>query len=120
MRIMSLLHILLITLAADPTTWTTIRELPAPEAHQAAAADEHSFYAITNKSIAKYDRETGLCTAISTGPAEHLNSGFLWEGKLYCTTRITRSCLSAARSRSSTRPRCSSQRFTTSATTAAA
>jgi len=58
--------------------------LSAPEANQAAAADERFVYAIGSTVIAKYDRATGLHLAVSTGPAHHLNSGFLWEGRLYC------------------------------------
>src|SRR6187551_1438567 len=79
---MPLLYLLLV--AADPAAWGTVREIPAPEANQAAAADERFLYAITNKVVAKYDRETGMRIAVSTGPAEHLNSGFLHNGRVYC------------------------------------
>jgi len=79
---MPLLYLLLF--AADPVAWANVREIPAPEAHQAAAADERFFYAIANKVVAKYDRKSGERIAVSTGPAEHLNSGFLREGRLYC------------------------------------
>jgi endonuclease/exonuclease/phosphatase family metal-dependent hydrolase len=73
------------TAAADPpNSWTSLGTLSAPEAHQAAAADDRFVYAITNTQVARYDRETGLRVAISTGPALHLNSGFLADGKLYC------------------------------------
>ena len=58
--------------------------MPAAEANQAAAADETFVYAIDNTRVAKYDRKTGRRLAVSTGPAHHLNSGFLFEGKLYC------------------------------------
>src|SRR3954467_2061818 len=58
--------------------------LRAPEATQAATADERFIYAISSTGIAKYDRATGARVAISTGPAHHLNSGFLSEGKIYC------------------------------------
>jgi hypothetical protein len=34
--------------------------------------------------IAKYDRTNGQRIAVSTGDASHLNSGFLWESKVYC------------------------------------
>ena len=74
----------LLILAADPAGWTAVREIPAPEANQAAAADERFFYAITNKVVAKYDRESGTRVAVSTGEAEHLNSGFFHMGRLYC------------------------------------
>lgn len=66
--------------------WAVVRtdELAAPEANQAAAADERFVYAIDSAVIAKYDRATGVRVALSSGPAKHLNSGFLWKGKLYC------------------------------------
>ena len=41
-------------------------------------------YAITNTKVAKYDRQSGMLIATSTGDAKHLNSGFLWQGRLYC------------------------------------
>lgn len=68
--------------AADP--WKQVAELAAPEAIQAAAADEQSVYAIASAKVARYDRSSGRRTGISTGPAKHLNSGFLWRGKLLC------------------------------------
>jgi len=58
--------------------------LRAAEATQAAAADERFIYAISSTEIAKYDRSTGARIAVSTGPAKHLNSGFLADGKIYC------------------------------------
>lgn len=73
------------TVVADSsTTWEQAGALSAPEAHQAAAADRSFLYAIANTKIAKYDRKTGKQVAVSTGPARHLNSGFLWKEKLYC------------------------------------
>lgn len=67
--------------AAD---WNATRQLPAPEAHQAAAAEGKFVYAITSRAVAKYDRATGKRLAVSTGAARHLNSGFFWQGKLLC------------------------------------
>lgn len=58
--------------------------LPAPEANQAACADERFVYAIDSKVIAKYDRATGKRVSTSTGDAHHLNSGFLHDGSVYC------------------------------------
>jgi hypothetical protein len=69
---------------AEPTGWTQTRALDAPEAFQAAAAHEDWVFAIANSLVAKYDRATGKRLAVSTGEAKHLNSGFVWEGKLYC------------------------------------
>lgn len=64
--------------------WVQTAVLGAAEAHQAAAADERFLYAISSRAIARYDRATGRKDAESRGAAEHLNSGFFWEGKLYC------------------------------------
>jgi len=71
-------------LAAEPVEWKLSRTLPASEAKQAAAADERFVYAIDNKVVARYDRDSGERLAISTGDALHLNSGFLHDGRLYC------------------------------------
>jgi hypothetical protein len=71
--------------AADPkVAWKQTATIDAPEANQAAAADEKFAYAVDNTVIAKYDRETGQRVAASTGEAKHLNSAFFHEGKLYC------------------------------------
>ncbi len=64
--------------------WKQTGMLSALEAHQAAAADDKFVYAITNTLVAKYDRQSGERLATSTGEAKHLNSGFLWERRLYC------------------------------------
>ncbi|MCH2059323.1 MAG: endonuclease/exonuclease/phosphatase family protein [Verrucomicrobiales bacterium] len=64
--------------------WQVQQKLSAPEAHQAASADQHFVYAITSDGIAKYDRKSGKRVAISKGAAKHLNSGFFWKGKLLC------------------------------------
>jgi len=71
--------------ATEPSVrWKQTATLAASEAFQAAAADERHVYAITNDRIARYDRATSQRLAVSSGAAKHLNSGFLWEGKLYC------------------------------------
>ena len=62
--------------------WQMVKEFAAPEAHQAAAADEQFVYAIASRQIAKYDRRTGKRISVSIGEAKHLNSGFLWQGRL--------------------------------------
>ncbi len=71
-------------LPASKGAYVIVGSLASPLAHQAAAADEKFVYAIDNARIAKYDRDSGQELARSTGPAEHLNSGFFWQGKLYC------------------------------------
>ncbi len=70
--------------AADEPAWIETASFSAEEAKQAAAADERFFYVITNRVIAKYDRTTHERVAVSSGDAEHLNSGFFWNGRLYC------------------------------------
>lgn len=70
--------------AEPPLAWMEYRRIPAPEAHQAAAADREFYYAVTNDKIAKYDRKTRKQVATSTGAAKHLNSAFLFEGNLLC------------------------------------
>jgi endonuclease/exonuclease/phosphatase family metal-dependent hydrolase len=70
--------------ASAPARWVETARLPAPEAFQAAAADERFVYAITSTHIARYERSTGRRLAVSSPPAEHLNSGFFHEGRLWC------------------------------------
>src|SRR5438876_1150458 len=55
-----------------------------PNATQAAVADENYVYSISNSLIIKHDRESGKEIAKSSGEATHLNSGFFWDGKMYC------------------------------------
>jgi hypothetical protein len=64
--------------------WRETGSFAAPEAHQAAAADERYVYAITNRVVAQYDRKTHQRVGVSKGAAEHLNSGFVFEDKVYC------------------------------------
>ena len=72
--------------SALPTVpgYTEVQRLASPHATQAAAADATRLYAISNTTVATYDRTTGklLATASAEG-TEHLNSGFLHDGKLY-------------------------------------
>jgi endonuclease/exonuclease/phosphatase family metal-dependent hydrolase len=71
--------------AEDPQPgWSQTAAILAPEAIQAAATDETHVYAIASDRVARYDRATGKRLAVSTGEATHLNSGFVWEGRLYC------------------------------------
>ena len=58
--------------------------IPSIHAVQAAAADEQFAYAISNNKVAQYDRKTSELKKLSTGDAEHLNSGWIWKGKIYC------------------------------------
>jgi hypothetical protein len=64
--------------------WVETRRLAAPEAVQAAAANDAFVFAIANSVVAKYDRQTGVLVGRSTGDATHLNSGVFIDGRLYC------------------------------------
>jgi hypothetical protein len=83
--LMSLLFAVCLSTAGEPRPrWSSTGVIAAPEANQAAAADEQFLYAINDTQIAKYDRKTEKRLAVSSGAAKHLNSGFFWEGRLYC------------------------------------
>jgi hypothetical protein len=69
--------------AAKPLAYVPTGTLSAPEANQAAATDDRFVYAIDNARVAKYDRATRTLIGTSTGEAHHLNSGFVWDGKVY-------------------------------------
>ncbi len=65
--------------------WTTARLIASPHATQAAAADDRHVYAISNTTVAQYDRGSGrLVQAGTSSDAQHLNSGFVHEGRVYC------------------------------------
>ncbi len=65
--------------------WTTTRLLASPHATQAAVADACYAYAISNTTVAQYDRATGRLVAIGTAAdAKHLNSGYVHDGRIYC------------------------------------
>ena len=71
----------------DTTTGWIIApgSIVSPYATQAAAADEEHLYAISNTTVARYDRGTGRLVATATAPGtEHLNSGFFHDGRMYC------------------------------------
>lgn len=60
----------------------------AAEAHQGVAVDRQHVYAIGSRSIGKYEKQSGRKVASwqsdEQRPLEHLNSGFVHDGKLYC------------------------------------
>ncbi len=84
-----------LTASADEQSSNEFRKVKSfsvPEAHQAVAVDENSFYAISNRTIARYDKETtepkpkalAQWTASTDSPVRHLNSGIVLDGRLYC------------------------------------
>ena len=60
----------------------------AAEARQGVAVDDRYFYAISNRRIGKYDKQSGERVTGWEGPADgpiiHLDSGIVLEGRLYC------------------------------------
>jgi hypothetical protein len=70
--------------ASERSRWRQTRWIPAPDANQAAAADERFIYGIGSTLAIRYDRATGQRLAVTSEKVEHLNSGFMWQGRLYC------------------------------------
>jgi hypothetical protein len=74
--------------AAQPAlTARLLRTYPAAEAHQGAAADGTSLYAIANSEIGRYDKATGKKLAAWSGDPKrfpHLNSCAVIGGELVC------------------------------------
>lgn len=68
--------------------WPVVRRYAAAEARQAVAVDSTHFYAIDNRRIGKYDKQSGAKVAewrdVDGGPFIHLNSGVVIDGRLYC------------------------------------
>lgn len=65
-----------------------VRRFSAREATQAVAVDDRHFYAITNREIGQYDKQTGELVKRWVGPAGgpivHLDSGVVLDGRLIC------------------------------------
>jgi outer membrane protein assembly factor BamB len=75
-------------LHADEWRHEELRRFPAAEAVQGVAVDETFFYAITNRAIGKYRKDTGERVArwedAPDGRLRHLNAGIVIDGKLHC------------------------------------
>jgi hypothetical protein len=67
---------------------TLVREYPAPEARQGAAADARHIYAVVNSAIGKYGKASGTRIAgwslPRDGPIRHINSCFAEPDRLWC------------------------------------
>lgn len=64
-----------------------IKSFKVEEAKQAVAVDKDHFYVINNSAIRKYTKSDGKLVASWDGTAlgiQHLNSGVVIKGKLYC------------------------------------
>jgi hypothetical protein len=78
--------------AAEPaaTRWhhEELRRFKAQEANQGVAVDADFFYAIDNRAIGKYRKDTGERVGgwegEKGGDIQHLNAGVVLDGKLYC------------------------------------
>ena len=74
--------------AAGEPKFAELRRFDAEEATQGVAVEGSSFYAIGNKTIGRYDKQTGerlaRWEADREHPLTHLNGGVVVEGKLYC------------------------------------
>lgn len=70
--------------ASDPVL-REVRSSSAAEAHQGVAVDEQSVFAVTSRGVGKYDKKSGklLKAWDSNGSLKHLNSGVVFDGKLY-------------------------------------
>ena len=75
-------------LSADEVSVQRLRRVSIAEAHQAVAVDESSFYAISNHTIARYDKQSAKRLVGWEAPPEsgiqHLNSGVVVDRRLYC------------------------------------
>ncbi|MDY6821109.1 MAG: cycloisomerase [Deferribacterota bacterium] len=65
-----------------------VKSYPSEFARQGVAVDDKYFYAINNREIGKYDKNTGKLISKwvgdENGPIIHLDSGVVVNGKLYC------------------------------------
>jgi len=80
-----------ITALADDRPQRLFRELRcfrAAAAHQGVAVDQRHFYAVSNRAISKFDKRSGRRVANWKAPRDsslqHLNSGVMVDGRLYC------------------------------------
>jgi len=74
--------------SGDDGAFVFERRIEAEQAHQAVAVDANYVYAIDNRAIGKYDKETseqvGGWSGPEDGPITHLNSGVVIGDTLYC------------------------------------
>ena len=84
---------LVLALAADPAGsalplspgFARTADLKSAHATQAAAADDRFVYAVSSTTVARHDRRSGKLLGTATTPTtKHLNSAFVWDGKVVC------------------------------------
>jgi len=78
-----------VTLAAEQSPkFKEVRAFSAPEAHQGVAVDADHLFVITNRTIAKYDKQSQQLVKRWDSPEgshlRHLNGGTVVDGKLFC------------------------------------
>ena len=94
-RVASALAVLLLVMAArvphaQPTV-TQTADFPAPEAGQGVAVDGRFFYAIDDRSIAKYDKQTGAEVGAVLMPAAQSGSPMTYsvDGRQFIVVRVS-------------------------------
>ncbi len=60
-----------------------LQRFQVKEARQGVGVDADAFYAVDNSTIAKYDKKTGALISKWEGPAIHLDSAAVVDGKIY-------------------------------------
>jgi hypothetical protein len=74
--------------ASAQTVFTQIREFSIPEANQGIGVDAEHFYAIDDRTIAKYKKNGEFVKkweGPAGGPIIHLDSAVVLDGKIYCS-----------------------------------
>lgn len=73
--------------AQAQVSFTKIGEFPIPEANQGVGVDKDYFYAVDNRTVAKYEKYTGELVTLwdgdANGPIIHLDSAVVRNGKVY-------------------------------------
>ena len=80
------LGLLVSSSAFAQVTLTQIAEYNIPEANQGVGVDDEFFYAVDNRTIAKYTKAGALVArweGPATGPIIHLDSAMVIDGKIY-------------------------------------
>jgi len=74
--------------AVGGSTLQQIGEFAVSEANQGVGVDDRYFYAVDNRTIAKYDKKTGKLSGKWQGPKDgpimHLDSALVMDGKIFC------------------------------------
>ena len=85
--------LLLLTACAAPAEsklalkpgWKAVGEgLKSEHATQAVAATDTQVVVVSSTTVAIYNRDDGKLVSTSEGKAQHLNSAFIWKGRVFC------------------------------------